>query len=168
MPPVYPTLSIVAALGVVALELLVVRSDIFRQPAYWLTMVVVFGFMIPVDGWLTKLSAPIVVYRDSDTSGLRPVWDILAEEFLYAFALLTLVILAWDHAGRASDDRPAGDDRPDDHHTDPQRTVARHPAAGGASARVVGLHRRRVPDRRVPQGGRRVPLPDARPRHRAQ
>ncbi|HET9610048.1 MAG TPA: lycopene cyclase domain-containing protein [Acidimicrobiales bacterium] len=111
MPPVYPTLSIAAALGVVALELLVVRSGIFRQPAYWLTMIVVYGFMIPVDGWLTKLSAPIVVYRDSDTSGLRPVWDILAEEYLYAFALLTLVILAWDHAGRATDDRPAGDDR---------------------------------------------------------
>lgn len=101
MPPVYPALSIAAAVGVVALELLVVRSGIFRQAAYWLTMLVVYGFMIPVDGWLTKLSAPIVVYRDEDTSGLRPVWDILAEEYLYAFALLTLVILAWDRAGRA-------------------------------------------------------------------
>jgi hypothetical protein len=61
-------------------------------------MLVVFGFMVPVDGWLTKLSAPIVIYRESDTSGLRPVWDILAEEFAYAFALLTLVVLAWDRA----------------------------------------------------------------------
>lgn len=100
MPPLYATLSIAAALGVVALELLVLRSGIFRQPAYWLTMLIVYGFMIPVDGWLTKLSAPIVTYRDEDTSGIRPVWDILAEEFLYAFALLTLVILVWDRAGR--------------------------------------------------------------------
>lgn len=112
MPPVYPTLSIVAALGVVVLELLVIRSGIFRQPAYWLTMLVVYGFMIPVDGWLTKLSAPIVVYRDSDTSGLRPVWDILAEEYLYAFALLTLVILAWDYAGRAEHRRDDSRARP--------------------------------------------------------
>ncbi|HEY5875602.1 MAG TPA: lycopene cyclase domain-containing protein, partial [Ilumatobacteraceae bacterium] len=57
-------------------------------------------FMIPVDGWLTKLSAPIVVYREEDTSGIRPVWDIPLEEFAYAFALLTLVILVWDRAGR--------------------------------------------------------------------
>ena len=86
--------------GWVALELAVFRSGIFRQPAYWVAMAIVLAFMVPVDGWLTKLSAPIVVYRAADTSGLRPVWDILAEEFVYAFALLTLVILVWDRAGR--------------------------------------------------------------------
>jgi hypothetical protein len=37
-----------------------------------------------------------VLYRDSDTTGIRPVWDILAEEYLYAFALLTLVMITWD------------------------------------------------------------------------
>ena len=63
-------------------------------------MAIVYAFLVPVDGWLTKLSAPIVLYREGDTSGLRPVWDILAEEFVYAFALLTLVILVWDRAGR--------------------------------------------------------------------
>ena len=76
------------------------RSGLFRQPPYWIAMAIVFAFMIPVDGWLTKLSAPIVIYRDADTSGIRPIWDILVEEFAYAFALLTLVILAWDRARR--------------------------------------------------------------------
>jgi lycopene cyclase domain-containing protein len=99
--PIYPTLSIGVAALVVALELLVFRSGIFRQAAYWVAMAIVLAFMVPVDGWLTKLSAPVVIYREADTSGLRPVWDILAEEFLYAFALLTLVILVWDRAGRA-------------------------------------------------------------------
>jgi hypothetical protein len=61
-----------------------------------------------VDGWLTKLSAPVVVYDDTDTSGLRPVWDILAEEFAYAFALLTLVILVWDWSGRREAEAGAG------------------------------------------------------------
>jgi lycopene cyclase domain-containing protein len=98
--PVYPTLAVLAALAVVLAELVGFRSGIFRQRAYWLAMGIVFAFMVPVDGWLTKLSAPIVVYDDADTSGLRPVWDILAEEFAYAFALLTLVILVWDRAGR--------------------------------------------------------------------
>jgi lycopene cyclase domain-containing protein len=100
MPPIYPTLAVVAAVVVVALELLVFRTGIFRQPAYWVAMAIVYGFMVPVDGWLTKLSAPIVVYRESDTSGVRPVWDILAEEFVYAFALLTLVVLVWEWTGR--------------------------------------------------------------------
>ena len=94
--PIYPALAIVAATAVVALELAVLRTGIFRDVAYWIALAICIGFMIPVDGWLTKLSAPIVLYRDSDTTGIRPVWDILAEEYLYAFALLTLVMLTWD------------------------------------------------------------------------
>jgi lycopene cyclase domain-containing protein len=98
--PVYPATSLAAAVAVIVLELAVLRTGIFCQPAYWVALLVSYVFMVAVDGWLTKLSAPIVLYRDGDTSGLRPVWDILAEEFLYAFALLTLVIALWDWAGR--------------------------------------------------------------------
>ena len=99
--PVYPALALVAAAAVVVLELRVLRVGLFRQPAYWLALLICLAFMIPVDGWLTKLSAPIVFYDDADTTGVRPIWDILAEEFVYAFALLTLVMLVWDHLGRA-------------------------------------------------------------------
>lgn len=97
--PIYPLLSIVAVVVVVGAELLVLRTGIFRQWAFWVALAISLAFMIPVDGWLTKLSAPIVIYRSSDTSPWRPVWDILAEEFLYAFALITAVILAWERAG---------------------------------------------------------------------
>lgn len=109
--PIYPTLAVGAAVAVIGLEALAFRSGLFRQPAYWISMAIVFAFMIPVDGWLTKQSAPIVIYRDSDTSGIRPVWDIPLEEFAYAFALLTLVILVWDRTAgdRTGGDRPAGD-----------------------------------------------------------
>ena len=93
---IYPALAVVAAVAVVMIELLVVRSGILRSRAYWLSMLIVFGFMVVVDGWLTKLSAPIVLYRDSDVSGIRPIWDILIEEYAYAFALLTGVVLIWD------------------------------------------------------------------------
>jgi len=98
--PIYPALAIVAAVAVVALEVLVLRTGIFRDVAYWIALAICLAFMIPVDGWLTKLSAPIVLYRPSDTSELRPVWDILAEEYLYAFAMLTLVMVTWDRLGR--------------------------------------------------------------------
>jgi lycopene cyclase domain-containing protein len=94
--PIYPALAVVAAVAVIALELAVLRTGIFRDVAYWIALAICIGFMIPVDGWLTKLSAPIVLYREGDTTGIRPVWDILAEEYLYAFALLTLVMLTWD------------------------------------------------------------------------
>ena len=97
--PIYPTLAVTAAIGVVLLELVLLRSGIFREPAYWISMAICYAFMLPVDGWLTKHSATIVIYRPEDTSGLYPIWDIPLEEYAYAFALLTLVMLTWDRLG---------------------------------------------------------------------
>jgi lycopene cyclase domain-containing protein len=97
--PIYPTLAVTAAVVVILLELCFFRSGLFREPAYWISMAICYAFMIPVDGWLTKHSAPIVLYRPEDTSGIYPIWDIPLEEFAYAFALLTLVMLVWDRLG---------------------------------------------------------------------
>jgi len=105
--PIYPALAVAAAVVVIALELLYFRSGILRSRAYWLSMAIVVGFMILVDGWLTKLSAPIVFYNDANTSGIRPVWDILIEEYAFAFALLTMVILLWDRSAPAVADKAA-------------------------------------------------------------
>jgi lycopene cyclase domain-containing protein len=102
MPPIYPTLAVVSAVAVVVLERQVLRTGLFRDPAYWATLGICLVFMIPVDGWLTKLSAPIVSYRAADTTGIRPIWDILVEEYVYAFALLTLVMLTWERVGRST------------------------------------------------------------------
>jgi lycopene cyclase domain-containing protein len=101
--PIYPTLAVLAAVAVLLLEWRWFRSGLFRDPAYWISMAICYAFMIPVDGWLTKQSAPIVIYRPEDTSGLRPIWDIPLEEYVYAFALLTLVMLTWDRLGRRAD-----------------------------------------------------------------
>lgn len=98
--PIYPTLALIAVLVVVILEVKLLRTGLFRQAAYWISMAICLAFMVPVDGWLTKLSAPIVVYRPEDTTGVRPIWDVLIEEYAYAFAVLTGVMLAWDWLGR--------------------------------------------------------------------
>jgi lycopene cyclase domain-containing protein len=100
---IYPATAIASALVVIALELLVFRTGVFRQSAFWMTMLIVYAFMIPVDGWLTAMPEPIVGYRPSDVSGWRPIWDILAEEYVYAFGLLTLTIVLWERAGRHTD-----------------------------------------------------------------
>ncbi len=100
MIPAYPGFSVLAAIVVVALELKVFRTSLFRQKAYWIAMVVIVAFQIPVDGWMTKLSAPIIRYNDSVLSGWRWPLDIPTEEFIYAWAMLTLVMLLWERAGR--------------------------------------------------------------------
>ena len=98
--PEYTIAAVVAAAAVVVLELGVLRTGLFAKPGYWLSMAIVFGFQVAVDGWLTKLSAPIVLYNPDEFSGIRFPWDIPIEDFLFGFALLTLVMLLWDRAGR--------------------------------------------------------------------
>ena len=55
--------------------------------------------MVLVDGWLTKLSAPIVIYRREENSGIRIPWDIPVEDYFFGFALIVLTILLWERAG---------------------------------------------------------------------
>ena len=96
----YTLPAIVAVVVVCVLEWAVLRTGLFRKPAYWISMVIVVGFQILTDGWLTKLSAPIVIYNEKHTSGLRFPWDIPVEDFLFGWALVTAVLLLWVKQGQ--------------------------------------------------------------------
>jgi lycopene cyclase domain-containing protein len=91
----YTVFTAVAVAVVVGLELFWFRTGIFVTAQYWIAMVIIFGFQILVDGWLTKLSNPIVIYDPTEMSGLRIPWDIPIEDFGFAFAMVTLAILLW-------------------------------------------------------------------------
>lgn len=93
--PEYTVLTLVSIVAVVGLELLVLRTGIFRQGRYWIAMAIVFGFQVLVDGWLTKLSAPIVLYSPEQMLGVRAPWDIPIEDFGFGFSMVTLTILLW-------------------------------------------------------------------------
>lgn len=95
-----------AAAGVVAAELTWFRTGLFRSKAYWISMAICSGFMVGVDGWMSKLSAPIVIYNPDHISGVRFPWDIPTEEFLYAFAMLTLPVLVWERDAQLAAGRP--------------------------------------------------------------
>jgi lycopene cyclase domain-containing protein len=95
----YTLAAVAAALAVVAAEVWWLRTGIFRRRTYWVTMVIVFAFQVAVDGWLTKRSAPIVLYRRGDFLGVRFPLSIPIEDFAYGFALVTLTIALWERAG---------------------------------------------------------------------
>ena len=93
--PEYTLLTGVAIVSVVLLELCWFRTGIFGSLQYWVSMIIVFAFQIPVDGWLTKLSNPIVIYNPEQMLGIRAPWDIPIEDFGFGFAMVTLAILLW-------------------------------------------------------------------------
>lgn len=84
-----------AVVAVVAVEVGLLRTGLFRRRAYWITMAIVAAFQVAVDGWLTKRSAPIVIYDPRQLSGARFPFDIPVEDFLFGFALVTAVLLGW-------------------------------------------------------------------------
>src|SRR5687768_2112676 len=107
--PEYTVLTALAVVAVIVAELVYFKSGIFRSAQYWWSMVIIFAFQIPVDGWLTKLSAPIVIYNPEEILGLRTPWDIPVEDFGFGFSMVTLAILLWR---RWLDRKPANSRRP--------------------------------------------------------
>jgi lycopene cyclase domain-containing protein len=96
----YTVVAVLSVAAVVALELRVLHTGLLRTGAYWIALAICYGFMIAVNGWLTKLTAPIVVYDPDATTGWRLPWDIPVEDYLFGFTLLTLAMLLWDATSR--------------------------------------------------------------------
>ena len=96
----YPVATLLTMLAVVLIEVLWLRTGVFRSAQYWVAMAIMFAFQVPVDGWLTKLSDPIVIYNPETTLGVRFPWDIPIEDFGFGFAMLTLTIIVWKALGR--------------------------------------------------------------------
>ena len=98
--PEYSVLAVIAAVGVVLADVYRWRTGLFRTPAYWITIGICLFFMILVNGWLTKLSAPIVLYNEDERSPWRFPFDIPVEDYLFGFALLHWVLARWVLLGR--------------------------------------------------------------------
>ncbi len=99
----YTALAALSVVLVVLYERLWLRSGVFRDRRYWIAMAVCYAFMVPVNGWYTKLSAPIVRYDPEQITGLRVPWDIPVEDFVFGFSLLTLVLARWIALGTRRD-----------------------------------------------------------------
>ncbi|NKY52266.1 lycopene cyclase domain-containing protein [Nocardia vermiculata] len=93
---IVPAVAAVAAVCVA--ECAVLHTGLLRRRTYWVSMVIVLGFQIPVDGMLTRSEAPIVRYNPDHILGWRFPWDIPVEDFLFGFALVTAVLLGWERA----------------------------------------------------------------------
>jgi lycopene cyclase domain-containing protein len=105
--PEHTVAVLVAVVAVLAVELLWLRTGLLRRPSYWVALAICLGFQVPVEGWLTKLSAPVFTFDADVITGVRFPWDIPVEDFAYSFALITLTLLLWERA-RRRDAEPAG------------------------------------------------------------
>jgi lycopene cyclase domain-containing protein len=90
--------TVAAAVGVVLavlLELLVLRTGLFRDPRYWVALAIVAAFQLLVNGVLT--CPPIVSYNPAEILGLRVVCAPV-EDLGFGFAMVTTTIALWRRA----------------------------------------------------------------------
>lgn len=95
----YTWAALVSVLVVVLIELVWLRTGIFATATYWIAYGIVVFFQVLVDGWLTKLSAPIVIYSPEHFTGWRAPFDVPVEDYLFGFSMITLAIILWVKAG---------------------------------------------------------------------
>ena len=106
--PEYTLATLLTMLAVILVEILWLRTGVFRTAQYWVSLLIMFSFQILVDGWLTKLSDPIVIYAPESMLGVRFPWDIPVEDFGFGFAMLTLTIVIWKRLNRNDTGTGAG------------------------------------------------------------
>ena len=83
----------------VLLELLVLRTGLFRDPRYWITLAIVAAFQLLVNGVLT--CPPIVSYNPAAILGPRIACAPI-EDLGFGFAMVTTTIALWRRAGSAA------------------------------------------------------------------
>ena len=99
--------TLASACGVVLavlLELLVLRTGLFRDRRYWVALAIVAAFQLLVNGVLT--CPPIVSYDPAEILGPR-IACAPVEDLGFGFAMVTTTIALWRHAA------------PDAHNPDP-------------------------------------------------
>jgi lycopene cyclase domain-containing protein len=90
--------TVASAAGVVLavlLELLVLRTGVFRDPRYWVTLAIVAAFQLLVNGVLT--CPPIVSYHPAEILGPRIACAPI-EDLGFGFAMVTTTIALWRRA----------------------------------------------------------------------
>lgn len=98
--PEYTLIAVFSVVAVLGLEMLWWRTGILRTAQFWLSMLIVWAFQIPVDGWLTKAEGTIVGYDPDQIIGLRIGWNSPIEDFAFGFSMVTLTLLGWHRATR--------------------------------------------------------------------
>ena len=91
----YTAASAAGVVLAVLLELLVLRTGLFRDPRYWVALAVVGAFQLLVNGVLT--CPPIVAYNPVEILGPR-VACAPVEDLGFGFAMVTTTIALWRRA----------------------------------------------------------------------
>ncbi len=92
----YTICAVIAAVITIALDVRL-KTNVLRNPSFWMFQAVMVFFAILSNGYLTW--RPIVLYGEGHFLGIR-LWTIPLEDFVYGFSLTALSVIVWEYLGK--------------------------------------------------------------------
>ena len=95
----YTALAVTSVFLVLAFELIFIKSNLLRKPAFYFGYAIVVFFQLLTNGYLTK--SGIVLYEPSAIIGTRIAFAPV-EDLLFGFSLVFLTLATWVKLSRTS------------------------------------------------------------------
>ncbi len=93
----YSALAVLAVVGVVVVDLAVLRTRLVTRAVFWVTYAIVVVFQLLMNGVLTGLD--VVTYDPDAIWGPRIAYAPV-EDLLFGFAMVTLTLASWAAVNR--------------------------------------------------------------------
>jgi lycopene cyclase domain-containing protein len=89
----YTQIAVFAVLFALTTDYFIARTRLIRTKRFWTSYAIIIFFQLITNWWLT--SRNIVMYSPDAIIGIR-IASAPAEDLLFGFALVTLVLVLWD------------------------------------------------------------------------
>ena len=94
---VYTDIAIISIIFAVIVDLFIIKNKLLTKKVFWTSYAIILPFQLITNWWLT--SRNIVMYSPDAITGIR-VASAPAEDLLFGFALILLVMNLWVYWGK--------------------------------------------------------------------
>lgn len=94
---VYTDIAIISIIFAAIVDLFIIKNKLLTKKLFWTSYAIILPFQLITNWWLT--SRNIVMYSPDAITGIR-VASAPAEDLLFGFALILLVMNLWVYWGK--------------------------------------------------------------------
>lgn len=94
---VYTDIAIISIIFAAIVDLFIIKNKLLTKKVFWTSYAIILPFQLITNWWLT--SRNIVMYSSDAITGIR-IASAPAEDLLFGFALILLVMNLWVYWGK--------------------------------------------------------------------
>ncbi len=94
---IYTDIAIISIIFAAIVDLFIIKNKLLTKKVFWTSYAIILPFQLITNWWLT--SRDIVMYSSDAITGIR-IASAPAEDLLFGFALILLVMNLWVYWGK--------------------------------------------------------------------